>query len=73
MSYKMDEVLGMLDEILMRLERIEKLVDFSKDDAPENVKEAFDRVFGKKIDKPTLSVVQSDNDENNIVELKLDE
>jgi hypothetical protein len=66
-SYKLDEILTMLDEVLMRLERIEKLVDFADEAAPEPVNQAFDRVFGKKVDKPQLSIVKSDS--NNIVDL----
>ena len=76
MSYKLDEILGLLDQVLMRLDRIEKLVDFSDENAPDDVKEAFDHFFGKsidikKVDKPTLSVVKSSED--NIVEFKTDE
>jgi hypothetical protein len=71
MSYKLDEIIGLLDQVLMRLDRIEKLVDFSDENAPDDVNEAFDHYFGKKVDKPTLSVVKSS--ENNIVEFKTDE
>jgi hypothetical protein len=71
MSYKLDEILGMLDEICMRLDRIEKLVDFSDENAPDDVKQAFDHYFGKKVDKPVLSVVKSTED--NVVEFKTDE
>jgi uncharacterized lipoprotein YehR (DUF1307 family) len=67
-SYKLDEILSMLDQVLMRLERIEKLVDFADEEAPEEVDQAFDRVFGKKVDKPRLSIVKSDT-ANNIVDL----
>jgi hypothetical protein len=56
----------MLDEVLMRLDRIEKLVDFSNEAAPEDVNKAFDRVFGKKVDKPRLSVVKSEK--SNVVD-----
>ena len=66
MSYKLDEILTMLDEVLMRLDRIEKLVDFSNEAAPEDVNKAFDRVFGKKVDKPRLSVVKSEK--SNVVD-----
>lgn len=73
MSYKLDTVISMLDEILMRLERIERLVDFGDEDAPEDVKKAFDKVFGKKVDKPKLTVVQSNQNKHNVVEFKQDE
>lgn len=66
MSYKLDEILTMLDEVLMRLDRIEKLVDFSNEAAPEDVNKAFDRVFRKKVDKPRLSVVKSEK--SNVVD-----
>jgi hypothetical protein len=71
MTSKTDVIITMLDEILMRLDRIERLVDFSDEDAPEDVTEAFDKIFGKKIDKPVLSLVKSE-EETNVVELKLD-
>lgn len=67
MSYKLDTIITMLDEILMRLQRIEKLVDFADEDAPEDVQEAFDRVFGKKIEKPVLRVVK-DEKSTNVIE-----
>jgi hypothetical protein len=65
-GYKLDEVLSMLDQVLMRLERIEKLVTFDEEAEPEDVNQAFDRVFQKKVDKPRLSIVKSDS--NNIVD-----
>ena len=63
---KSDKIITMLDEVLMRLDRIERLVDFSHEDAPEDIQEAFDRVFGKKVDKPTLTVVKSEK--SNVIE-----
>lgn len=71
MTSKTDLIITMLDEILMRLDRIERLVDFKDEDAPEDVQEAFDKIFGKPVDKPTLSVVKSE--ESNVVEFKFDE
>jgi predicted DNA-binding transcriptional regulator YafY len=65
-GYKLDEVLSMLDQVLMRLDRIEKLVAFDEEAEPEDVNQAFDRVFQKKVDKPRLSIVKSDS--NNIVD-----
>lgn len=72
MTSKTDVIITMLDEILMRLDRIERLVDFSDEDAPEDVTEAFDKIFGKQVDKPVLSVVKS-KQENNVVEFKTDD
>ena len=72
MSNQLDEIKVMLDEVLMRLQRIEKLVDFSDEDAPEDITEAFDRVFGKSVDKPKLFVVE-DVPENNVVEFDRNE
>ena len=72
MTSKTDVIITMLDEILMRLDRIERLVDFSDEDAPEDVTEAFDKLFGKKVDKPILSVVKS-KQESNIVEFRTDD
>jgi hypothetical protein len=60
-SYKLDEVLTMLDQILMKLDRIEKILDFDDEAAPESVDQAFDKLFDKKVDKPKLSIVKSDN------------
>lgn len=72
MTSKTDLIITMLDEILMRLDRIERLVDFSDEDAPEDVTEAFDKIFGKQVDKPVLSVVKS-KQENNVVEFRTDD
>ena len=72
MSYQLDEIKVMLDEVLMRLQRIERLVDFSDEDAPEDVREAFDRVFGKSADKPKLFLVE-DVKENNVIEFDRNE
>lgn len=72
MTSKTDVIITMLDEILMRLDRIERLVDFSDEDAPEDVTEAFDKIFGKQVDKPVLSVVKS-KQENNVVEFRTDD
>jgi hypothetical protein len=72
MTGKTDLIITMLDEILMRLDRIERLVDFCPDeDGPEDIQETFDKIFGKTVDKPMLSVVKSDTD--NVIELKIDD
>jgi len=71
---KTDLIISLLDEILMRLDRIERIVDFSDEHAPQDVQDAFDKVFGKKVDKPKLSIVKSTKPKkNNIVEFKLHE
>lgn len=73
MSYQLDEIKMMLDEVLMRLQRIEKLVDFSEEDAPEDVQEAFDRVFGQSVDKKPKLVVVKDKPVSNVVEFDRNE
>lgn len=72
MSYKLDMIITQLDEICMRLDRIEKLVDFSDEFAPDDVQEAFDKVFGKKDEKPTLTVVTDEPANNNVIEFERD-
>lgn len=72
MSYKLDMIITQLDEICMRLDRIEKLVDFSDEFAPDDVKEAFDKVFGTKNEKPTLTVVPDEPANNNVIEFERD-
>jgi hypothetical protein len=72
MSYKLDMIITQLDEILMRLDRIEKLVDFSDEFAPEDVNEAFDKVFGVKPEKPNLTVVTDEPANSNIIEFERD-
>ena len=52
MSYKIDQVLTMLDEVLMRLDNIEKHIGIKKK-------------MQKKSDIPILTVVTSDN---NVIE-----
>lgn len=71
MSYKLDQILTVLDEILMRLDRIERLVNFDDEAAPEDVNKTFDKIFEKKLDKPRLTVVKSDS--NNILEFDKNE
>lgn len=75
MSYKIDTVIAQLDEIAERLERIEKIIAFSNAEVMpmEAIDEAFEKVFGKKVDKPQLHVVQSKEETDNIVEFKTDE
>ena len=72
MSYKLDMIITQLDEILMRLDRIEKLVDFADEFAPEDVNEAFDKVFGVKPEKPNLTVVTDEPANSNIIEFERD-
>lgn len=47
MSYKLDQVIAMLDEVLMRIDRLERNLVKT---APNN-----------KVDKPTLTVVKSES------------
>lgn len=72
MSYKIDTVISMLDEILMRLHRIEHRLEqedtFFEEAAPRPVQEDFQRVFGNKSKKPDLRVVKP-TEPNNIIEL----
>lgn len=63
-SYKLDEILTMLDQVLMRLDRIEKSL------YPKRLEKDFN-TFEKSLDKPKLTVVQSNED--NIVEFGKDE
>ena len=52
------EIFSLLYEIIDRLERIEKMVDFEGDfeNIPEDVEEVMEKVFNKK---PKLSVVRN--------------
>ena len=65
------EIFSLLYEIIDRLERIEKMVDFEGDfeNIPEDVEEVMEKVFNKK---PKLSVVRNDeeNINNNVVEFE---
>jgi len=51
------EIFSLLYEIIDRLERIEKQLDFDLDALPDNIDETFDRVF-EDVKKPKLSVVK---------------
>jgi len=74
MSYKLDTIITMLDEICMRLDRIEKIIDFSDEFAPEDIDAAFEKVFGKAVDKkPKLSVVKDETSNSNIIEFGKDD
>ena len=65
------EIFSLLYEIIDRLERIEKMVDFVGDfeNIPEDVEEVMEKVFNKK---PKLSVVRNDEENitNNVVEFE---
>ena len=65
------EIFSLLYEIIDRLERIEKMVDFEGDfeNIPEDVEEVMEKVFNKK---PKLSVVRNDEENitNNVVEFE---
>tara|TARA_Y100000389_G_C17014704_1_gene295872 strand:+ start:162 stop:386 length:225 start_codon:yes stop_codon:yes gene_type:complete len=72
MSHKADEILEKLEEVLMRLDRIETLVDFTQlDGAPEDIDDAMEKLFGKG-PRPKLSIVRTDP-ENNVIDLNRDE
>ena len=60
------EIFSLVYEIIDRLERIEKMVDFEGDfeNIPEDVEEVMEKVFNKK---PKLSVVR--NDEENSIKM----
>lgn len=51
------EIFSLLYEIIDRLERIEKQLDFDLEALPDNIDETFDRVF-EDVKKPKLSVVK---------------
>lgn len=51
------EIFSLLYEIIDRLERIEKQLDFDLDALPDDIDETFDRVF-EDVKKPKLSVVK---------------
>lgn len=51
------EIFSLLYEIIDRLERIEKQLDFDLESLPDNIDETFDRVF-EDVKKPKLSVVK---------------
>ena len=65
------EIFSLLYEIIDRLERSEKMVDFEGDfeNIPEDVEEVMEKVFNKK---PKLSVVRNDEENitNNVVEFE---
>jgi hypothetical protein len=71
MSYKIDTVITMLDEILMRLHRIERQLEqtdeFFEENAPRSVDQEFDSVFGTKNKKPVLRIVKPE-EPTNIIE-----
>ncbi len=57
MSYKVDTLIAMMDEVLMRLDRIERKLN------GEDVKFFSGTPAGKVVDKPVLSIVKA-KDEN---------
>tara|TARA_Y100000289_G_C3825887_1_gene101082 strand:- start:118 stop:318 length:201 start_codon:yes stop_codon:yes gene_type:complete len=54
------EIFTLLYEIIDRLERIEKQLDFDLENLPDGIDETFDRVF-EDVKKPKLSIVRTDN------------
>ncbi len=57
MSYKVDTLIAMMDEVLMRLDCIERKLN------GEDVKFFSSTPTGKMVDKPVLSIVKA-KDEN---------
>ena len=51
------EIFSLLYEIIDRLERIEKQLDFDLEALPDDIDETFDRVF-EDVKNPKLSVVK---------------
>lgn len=72
MTYKLDEVLTMLDQVLMRLDRIEKLINFDNELEPTDVDEQFEKIFKRSPKKPALKVVKNEPP-NNIIEFSPNE
>ena len=54
------EINDKLNEILLRLNHIESLINFVDVESPDNYDDAFDKIFGKKDNLPTLTVVRND-------------
>lgn len=67
---KLDKIAIMLEEVLMRVQRIEHLLDFEDEQAPEDVQQAFDRLFDNIGSKPNLTIVSN---KNNIVDFDKNE
>jgi hypothetical protein len=63
------EINNKLDEILLRLEIIERMVNFDDVDTPEDYNAAFNKIFGKEDSAPLLTVVSN---ETNIVDFDKD-
>lgn len=67
---KLDKIAIMLEEVLMRVQRIEHLLDFEDEQAPEDIQQAFDRLFDDIGSKPNLTIVSN---KNNIVDFDKNE
>jgi hypothetical protein len=63
------EINNKLDEILLRLEIIERMVNFDDVHTPEDYNAAFNKIFGKEDSAPLLTVVSN---ETNIVDFDKD-
>lgn len=68
---KLDKIVIMLEEVLMRVQRIEHLLDFEDDEAPEDIQKAFDKIFERMESKPNLTIVSSNN--TNVVDFDKNE
>jgi hypothetical protein len=67
---KLDKIVIMLEEVLMRVQRIEHLLDFEDDEAPEDIQKAFDKIFERMESKPNLTIVSNNT---NIVDFDKNE
>lgn len=54
------EINDKLNEILLRLDHIQSLINFDDVESPDDYNDAFDKIFGKKDNSPTLTVVRND-------------
>jgi hypothetical protein len=64
-----EEINSKLNEILLRLDHIQSLIDLDDVESPDDYDDAFDKLFGKKDNAPTLTVVR---DNTNIVDFDKD-
>jgi len=72
MSYKTDFIIDLLSQILDRLEQIEEHLGIEPKDPDLDGGVGLEKVFSKKVDKPSLSVVQSTQDDN-VIQFNTDE
>ena len=73
MSYKTDFIIDLLGQILDRLEQIEEHLGIEPKDTDLDGGVGVRKVFRKKVDKPSLSVVQSTQEDDNVIQFSTDE